>query len=267
MPVKVRGYRVEPVEIEGVVRQVGGVKEAVVVGVGEGAERRLVCYIVVEEGSEVREEEIRREVGERMAGDQRPGVYVKVGEIPKRGSGKVDRKKVVEMEEKRIEEEWDKGEAEEEEGIGSETEREVGRIWGGVMKVARIRGSSNFFSLGGHSLLATQVMSRIRAAFKVDLPLMVLFERPTVAALAEAIDSAMREQGCANVPPISRASRESNLPLSFAQQRLWLLDQLEPGSGFYNIPSAIRIRGRLDIAALQENFDAVDRKNEKLVTT
>ena len=140
-------------------------------------------------------------------------------------------------------------------------------IWAEVLKLDTSGIHDNFFDLGGHSLLATQVISRLRELFQVDLPLRSLFESPTVAGLAERIEEARREQQHLLGSPIVPVSRESELPLSFAQERLWFLDQLAPGSTVYNMPGAFRLTGRLDIAALERSLNEIMRRHEALRTT
>ncbi|HLM47506.1 MAG TPA: condensation domain-containing protein, partial [Myxococcaceae bacterium] len=139
-------------------------------------------------------------------------------------------------------------------------------IWAEVLRLERVGVEENFFELGGHSLLATRVVSRIREVFGVEVPLRALFEAPTVAALGARIE-ALRADGRAGAPPIERVPREGPLPLSFAQQRLWVVDRLDPGSAAYNMPSALRLRGALDVAALQASLDELVRRHETLRTT
>ncbi|HEX2093814.1 MAG TPA: condensation domain-containing protein, partial [Longimicrobiaceae bacterium] len=134
-----------------------------------------------------------------------------------------------------------------------------------LLQVERVGVEDDFFALGGHSLLATQVISRVRDAFGVELPLRALFEEPTVAGLARRIEALLGD-GVGAAPPIERVGREGPLPLSFAQQRLWVVDRLEPGSAAYNMPGALRLRGGLDVAALRGSLDGLVRRHEALRT-
>ena len=138
-------------------------------------------------------------------------------------------------------------------------------IWTHVLGLESVGIEENFFELGGHFLLATQVMSRVRAAFGRELPLRRLFEMPTIAQLAQCIETTHQTE--LNVPPIVPVSREQDLPLSFGQQRLWFLDHLEPGNPVYNVPAAIRIVGALKVTALEQSLNKVVRRHEILRTT
>src|SRR5205085_10788405 len=142
----------------------------------------------------------------------------------------------------------------------------VAGIWVEVLGLSRVGIHDNFFELGGHSLLATQVISRAREAFKVEVPLRRLFEAPTVSGLALCIEMAIKEGAGLQAPPLCAIPRGGELALSFTQPRLWFLDQLEPGSPFYNIPAAVRLRGALDSAALAASITAVGRRHEALRT-
>ena len=149
----------------------------------------------------------------------------------------------------------------------TDTEKRLASIWSEVLDVEQVGLHDDFMSLGGHSLLATQVVSRIRAAFGVELPLRVLFEATTLQALAQQLDAAANTAQATRLPPLRPASREQPLPLSFSQQRLWFLEQLEPGRATYNTPAVIRMAGRLDVAALERGFTEVVRRHESLRTT
>ncbi len=134
--------------------------------------------------------------------------------------------------------------------------------WGST----RVSSAGHFFTLGGHSLLATQLISRVREAFSVELPLRAVFESPAVADLAAAVEAEMRTGRGIVAPPLVPALPGEVLPLSFSQERLWFLDQLEPGSTTYNVPAAVRLRGPLDVAALAASFAALTRRHEVLRT-
>src|SRR5947207_3885670 len=140
-------------------------------------------------------------------------------------------------------------------------------LWADLLKVEQVGVYDNFFDLGGHSLLATQVMSRVREAFQIELPLRRLFESPNVATLAGVIEETLKEGHQVQVPPIEFVSREGSLPLSFAQQRLWFLDQLNPGSAAYNVPVAVHLSGALDVSALERALSEIMRRHESLRTT
>jgi amino acid adenylation domain-containing protein len=147
------------------------------------------------------------------------------------------------------------------------TEEVLASIWSQILGVERVGIEDNFFDLGGHSLIATRVVSRIREAFKADLRVRKLFEAPTVARLAAEVDAALRAVRDVEVPPLVRVPRDRPLPLSFAQQRLWLLHQLEPGSVAYNIFGALRMVGALDRAALEGAVTTIVERHEALRTT
>jgi amino acid adenylation domain-containing protein/non-ribosomal peptide synthase protein (TIGR01720 family) len=146
------------------------------------------------------------------------------------------------------------------------TEELLASIWAEVLGLDQVGVHDHFFQIGGHSLLATQVIARIRSTFGVELPLRKLFETPTVAGLAASIDVAQTSDNGRQLPPLQQVPRDDELPLSFAQQRLWFLDQLEPNSPFYNIPSAVRLRGRLDVPALERSINEIIRRHEVLRT-
>jgi acyl carrier protein len=148
-------------------------------------------------------------------------------------------------------------------------EERMAAIWAEVLGVERVGGEDNFFELGGHSLLATQLVSRVREAFRTELPLRAVFEAPTLAELARRVE-ALRAEAVADAgaPPLVPVPRDgSPLPLSFAQQRLWFIDQLEPGSTAYHMPSVLRLRGPLDPRVLERALGEVVRRHEALRTT
>ncbi len=187
-----------------------------------------------------------------------PAAFVVLESLPLTPSGKVDRKALPAPE---------AGPAE----TGyvaprGPVEELLAAIWAEVLRVERVGARDNFFALGGHSLLATQVVSRLRTALGVELPLQRLFATPTVAGLARAVEEARREQEGWSLPPIVRAPRGASFPLSFSQERMWFLNQLDPGSAAYNLPQAVRLRGRLALSVLDRCFTELVRRHEALRT-
>ncbi|MDH5546983.1 MAG: amino acid adenylation domain-containing protein, partial [Gammaproteobacteria bacterium] len=146
------------------------------------------------------------------------------------------------------------------------TEEVLAAIWQDVLKRETIGVYDNFFELGGHSLLATQLVSRIRKHFEVELQVRLLFTDPTLQALAKQIDRALQVANGVIAPPITSTSRYTDLPLSFAQQRLWFLDQINPKSSLFNVPMFMRLNGPLNIAKLFDTFNEVVQRHEVLRT-
>ena len=145
-------------------------------------------------------------------------------------------------------------------------EARLAEIWSAALKLDRVGVHDNFIELGGHSVLATQITSRVRDAFGVELPLWSVFESPSVAAMAVQIETRRAEQ-TREVTPLRRVRRDSNLPLSFAQQRLWFLDQLVPETPVYNIPAVVHLSCSLNVVALEKSLNEVVRRHESLRTT
>src|SRR5689334_16261453 len=256
--VKIRGFRVELEEVGVVLSGAPGVATAVVEVRGrDGGEPRLVGYVVPKVEAALVVSELREYLQERLPAYMVPSVYVELAELPLTVNGKVDRRALPEPEE------WGSGEYV---GPRTATEEILAGIWASVLKVERVGVTENFFEIGGHSLLATQVVSRIRESFGVDMALRELFEQATIAALAARVDEALQSGTGVLAPPIVKVERSGELPLSFAQQRLWFLDQLEPESAFYNIPSAVRLSGALDREALGRSLSEIVRRHEALRT-
>lgn len=257
--VKIRGVRIETGEIENVLRRHAGVMDVAVVARDDAkAEKYLCAYVVLDKASDTNE--LREHVAEFLPENMIPTVFVEMEELPRTISGKIDRRALPEP--------WEGRVGLDQEYIAPRTaiEEVVAGIWREVLGITRVGIYDNFFHLGGHSLRATQVLSRTRAVLKVEIPLRTLFKTPTVAGIAEAAEAAMRADAGSGseAPAIKRIPRDGNLPLSFAQQRLWLLDQLVPGNPYFNIPAAIRLTGSLNVAALKLSFNDVIRRHETL---
>ena len=256
--VKVRGYRVELGEIEQVLRSHALVREAVVVVHEKAAgDVRLVAYLVLAKGAGEGpgSRELREHLASQVPEPMVPSAFVRLSQLPLTSNGKVDRRALAERALPEEARPWT--------APGTPVEEIVAEIWSEVLRLERVGVEESFFELGGHSLLATQVVSRIRESFGVQLPLRSLFEAPTVRGLAARVEGA---RGGFVPPPIRRADRTRPLPLSFAQQRLWFIDQLDPGSPLYNIPAALRVEGPLDGAVLALCLGEIVRRHEALRT-
>ncbi len=256
--VKIRGFRVEPGEIEVVLARHPEVGPAVVVVHGEGAgDRRLLAFVV----STVSGIELRAWLGECLPSYLVPEVAV-VGELPLTANGKVDRAALLRAweEEKNLKDIRDTKDERDLDPV----EAVIASIWADVLGVERVELQDNFFALGGHSLLATRVLARIVDAMEIEVPLAALFETPTVAGLVGVLE----RQGSTGVLPLARRGEPGvTAPLSFAQQRLWFLDRLEPGSAAYNVPVALRLRGKLDFSHLSDALAGIVRCHEALRTS
>ncbi|WP_366934966.1 non-ribosomal peptide synthase/polyketide synthase [Pyxidicoccus fallax] len=260
--VKVRGFRIEPGEVEAVVRQFAGVREAVVV-VREDVpgDKRLVAYVVAETDEELESRAVRAFLQQKLPEYLVPSAVVVLPALPLSPNGKVDRKALPAPDAPASDE------AIEYVAPRTEAERQLALFFSELLRAERVGAHDSFFDLGGHSLLATQLVSRVRAAFGVEMPLRDLFEAPTVAGLAERLEAARRSGEGLQAPPLTPVPRSGPLPLSFAQQRLWFLDRLEPGSPFYNIPAALRLDGALDVEALGRALQELVHRHEALRTT
>jgi amino acid adenylation domain-containing protein len=260
--VKVRGHRIELGEVEAALSQVPGVSEAVVI-VREDApgERRLVGYVVWEEGVESNAaQEVRERLRARLPDYMVPAALVALERMPLSPNGKIDRKSLPVPE---------GGSINSQTFIAprNPTEEVLSAIWSEILNTERIGVEDNLFDHGAHSLLVTQVISRIRKVFKVEPPLRVFFECPTIGGMSRAIESLQNQAEGIAVPPIVPIERGDDLPLSFTQERMWFLDQLEPGLTAYNVPGAVYLDGRLDVSALEAAFGEVLRRHEILRTT
>jgi amino acid adenylation domain-containing protein/non-ribosomal peptide synthase protein (TIGR01720 family) len=261
--VKVRGFRIELGEIETVLGRHAAVKDvAVVARPDERGDRRLVAYVVPTDGEAWPEAGAWRSwLKERLPDYMIPSAFVEMAQLPLTPNGKVDRKALPAPAEARAEVRG------EQTGARTPTEELVAGIFCELLGVAEVGREEDFFELGGHSLLATQLVSWVREAFGVEVPLRTVFERPTVAGLAEAVEQELEARRGMAAPPIRPVPRDGALPLSFAQQRLWFLDQFEPGSSFYNMPFAVRLSGELNVVALEQTLTEVVRRHEALRTT
>jgi len=261
--VKLRGYRVELGEIEAVLSQHPVVREAVVVAreVNPG-DKRLVAYLVAREKSPPTLSGLREFLRAKLPEYMVPSAFVFLDSLPLTPNGKVDRRALPELDQSHS-----KLEAAAYVAPRTPVEEVLAGIWVRVLGVERVGMGENFFELGGHSLLATQVISQVREVFSIELPLRRLFETPTVAGLAEGIEIAQRTGLGVELPPIEPVSRDEKLPLSFAQERLWFLDQWEPDKMTYVSPMIIRLKGQVDVGVLERSLTEIVSRHEVLRTT
>jgi amino acid adenylation domain-containing protein len=260
--VKIRGVRIELGEIEAVLREHPGLRE-VAVAVREGApgDSRLVAYWVSAGEPAPEPGELRDLLARRLPDSMVPAAFVRLSELPRTPGGKLDRR-ALPAPESAI-----PSTAAQPVATRSMTEQVVAEIWAEVLGRERVGVHDDFFELGGHSLLATQTISRLRRVFGIELSLRSLFQTPTVAELAEQVDAALTGKRGRQAPPLEPVSRDRDLPLSFAQQRLWFLDQLDPGSTAYNLVLSVRLRGSLDSAAFLRSLSGIVGRHEVLRTT
>ena len=260
--VKLRGYRIELGEIESVLSSHPAVREAVVVVRDDAVGgQRLVAYLVTPENASLSVADLRAYLQVKLPGYMIPGAFVTLSELPLTPNGKLDRKRLPAPEASIRELIPETAE------LRSPSEELVASVWRQVLGVERVGSDDNFFELGGHSLLATQVVSRVRKVFGVEVELRQLFERPTVAGLARYIEASRHNGQNLSFKAIVPVPRNGELPLSFAQQRLWFLDKLVAGSPVYNMPTALRLKGQLDVRALEQALTEIVRRHEALRTT
>ncbi|HEY0366789.1 MAG TPA: amino acid adenylation domain-containing protein, partial [Pyrinomonadaceae bacterium] len=256
--VKIRGNRVELSEIEDVLRGHTAVTDVAVIDREDSSGHNYLCaYVVL--GSELDTEELRQLVLNSLPDYMAPSAFIVMDALPRTISGKIDRNALPVPGRTR-------SGMDEYVAPSTHVEKVVAGIWTEVLGIEQVGINDNFFQLGGHSLRATQILSRVRGALNVEVPLRSLFETPTVAGLATLIDEKLSSTAPES-EPIKTVSRDRSLPLSFAQQRLWFFDQLEPGSSAYNLPMAVRLSGRLDVEALERTLSEIVRRHEALRTT
>ena len=261
--VKVRGYRIELGEIEAVLNQLPDVEQAlVIVREDTPGDKRLVAYLIATQ-TELPIAELRQTLKQTLPDYMVPSAFVTLDTFPLTPNGKIDRHALPDPELSR--------EDQAASYVAPETlvEETLADIWRHILGIEPISIHDNFFDLGGHSLLAVKVISRIQQAFEITIPLNSLFKAPNILDLALLIEDLNKDKLKQKRQKQSIDKRSSDGPaeLSFAQQRLWFLYQLEPDSPFYNIPMSVRLQGTLNIEALQHSLNALIERHESLRTT
>lgn len=256
--VKIRGLRIECGQVEAAIKQHSAVHEAVaVVRQNRDDEPLLVAYVAVKHPLTTRE--LNAFLKGVLPGYMIPSILVLMDEIPALPNGKIDRNALppVDLEssvrtQTTPRNEW--------EGL-------LATIWANVLKRDSVGINDNFFALGGHSLTAIRVASKVQEAFGIEFPVRLLFEKPTIVELCGELQELVEGAEASKSTPLSARDALGRAPMSFAQQRLWFLDRLAPGEPFYNIPEAFRLRGSLDLLALEAALAEILRRHSVLRTT
>ena len=249
--VKLRGFRLELGEIEAVLTRHPQIRKTVVlVREDQPGDKRLVAYMVTRQ-EPPRNSDLRSFLQEYLPNYMVPAAFVFLDTIPLTPNGKVDRRALPAPDTSKIQMDAEYVPP------SNPTEELLATIWAEILNTNRIGINDNFFELGGHSLLATRVISKCCQALGVEISLQLLFEKPTIAALAQTIARYQQGSDSAQYQTISPREQCDRIPLSFAQQRLWFLDRLEPNSSFYNMPHAVRLSGELNLEVLQQALDAI----------
>ena len=261
LQVKIRGHRIELGEVEALLRELPGVREAAAAARPSPAgDVRLVAWLVPTEGAGLpAAPELAEALARRLPDFMVPRSFVILEALPLTSTGKVDRRALPDPERP-----------------PAETAAAVPRtpveelllgIWTEVLGTEPAGVHDDFFALGGHSLIATRIVARIEQALQVRLPLRTLFEKPTVASLALAVEQARWRQAGPALPPLARVSREGPLPLSYAQHRYWARHQAEGETAAFNLAVATRFTGNLEIAALARTLRLLAARHETFRTT
>jgi amino acid adenylation domain-containing protein len=260
--VKLRGFRIELGEIEAALNQHPAVANSVVILREDVPEnQQLVAYLLPKSEQELEIAQLRSCLAEKLPGYMIPSAFVELEALPLTQNGKIDRKAlpVADSSQLVVDTEYL--------APGTPTQEIVANIWQEILGIEKVGVQDNFFELGGHSLIATRVVSKIRTTFNIELALRSLFEKPTIRELAPVIETATKNNIGLAYSEISLISRKEAIPLSFAQQRLWFLAQLEPENPFYNQPTALKLHGELNIAVLKQSLEELIRRHEPLRTT
>jgi len=261
--VKLRGFRVELGEIEARLQALPQVRDAVVLAQQGAGGTQLVGYVVPADAAIVPRQEdhpalretLRIALKAHLVEHMVPAYLLFMGRLPLSPNGKLDRKALPPVDASLLQQRY----------IAPQTplQRQIADTWAALLKLDRVGLNDHFFELGGHSLLATQVVSRLRQALCMEIPLRGLFENPVLQAFAEYVEQC----GTQHEPVWEKVDREQPLPLSYGQQRLWLLWQLDPAGAAYHVPATLRLSGTLDVQALQRAFTALTARHELLRTT
>ncbi|MGM3305324.1 amino acid adenylation domain-containing protein [Anabaena sp. WFMT] len=263
--VKIRGFRIELGEVEATLLQHPDVREAALIAREDvPGNKYLVAYVVSNLSAEPQSRisaNLRTYLKKILPEYMIPSYFVVLEALPLTPNGKIDRRGLPapDLSNRNLEADF----------VSPRTavEEAIAKIWVEVLKLEQISVHDNFFEIGGHSLLATQVISRVRDTYQLDLPLRRLFDAPTVASLAESIETELETNQESSDQTITPRLHDQDLSLSFAQQRLWFLEQMLPDNPFYNFPQTFRLFGQLNLTALERSINEIIRRHEVLRTT
>ncbi len=271
--VKIRGVRIELGEIEQVLRDYPAIKDAVVKDWDRAEGEKYLCAYFVADTT-LAGSDVRAFLAQTLPPAMLPAVFIQLDKLPLTPNGKIDRKALPEPDESSM--------LRDDDMIAPRTpiEARLAAIWADVLGLQRVGVTENFFALGGHSLLAVRCIIQVQKSFQIDLPLTSLFEAPTIQELAAQIEQGLlarsdslsdaegeRSRASSAASAIHPRQQQGPLALSFAQESLWLVDQLAPGNVAYNLPWALRLEGPLNVGALEQALTEVGRRHETLRTT
>ncbi|MBK8253569.1 MAG: amino acid adenylation domain-containing protein [Polyangiaceae bacterium] len=264
--IKLHGLRIEPGSIEATLGEHPDVRDCVVrLFEGAGGAKQLVAWVVPTPSGRAQSDQaitarLRVHLETRLPRTQVPRTIVLLNELPRTSRGKVNARALPAPA-------ADASETSSVAAPGSPVEAALVQIWEDILPGVKVQVHDDFVKLGGNSLGAMRVVGRVNQTFGVDLSLQALFEAPRLADLARVIEALLDPSGRAKSTTIPRVPRDGALPLSFAQQRLWFLDKLEPNSAVYNIPLSVRVSGPLSVSALERSLSALTDRHESLRTT
>ncbi|CAM2069714.1 Amino acid adenylation domain-containing protein [Sulfidibacter corallicola] len=256
--VKIRGFRIEPDEVTARLLEWDHIEEAVVVVRQDGAsEKRLVAYVVAARDVDVDPAILRHRLAKSLPDYMIPSAFVLMDALPLGATGKIDRRALPAPDAE------DLARAAQRTSARDDSERLACSLFAEMLDIETVGIEENFFALGGHSLLATRLISQLRERLGVEIPLRDFFYKPTPKALAERL---AQQADATTAPPLVPVTRHEAMPLSFAQQRLWFLDRLEPGSNAYNMAETMHFHEEIDVSALERAFQRLVDRHESLRT-
>ena len=256
--VQIRGVRVELGEIENLLRGHEAVADVAVIDRDDPeGNKLLVAFVTLSNGTGT--DALRQYVADRLPPTMLPSAFIELDELPRTLNGKIDRKALPDLELLQAERELEAGKM-------TPVEEIVAGIWCEVLRLPSIARHGNFFNLGGHSLLVTQVLARVREYLKVEVPVRSIFEAPTLEQFARLIEEQISHGQQSEIAAITKVSRDGELPLSYSQHRMWFIEQLSSGVGALNIALGVRLKGALNVPALEQTFSEIIRRHEGLRT-